>query len=532
MRWIGLLGASLALSAAPGPTLVEATEKLYSDLNDSWAAIQTIDSGYATSYRGLKRAEWQRRYRRDRTEIAVELSAISSTGLTAIDTRAVALMRAKVAAMSAESRASSKAQCSQAGDPLRKKGLSAALYACFDEIGGNLEFEGAKLNRLAVLDLLRSTEEPERRKALFLALMPLWQAINRQNEPNSPYRRLIRQAARSPKPNESLALAARTLGIDPSSAESWMVEALETWERVSGGQAMEPWDFEYQAGMADRALSASVPRESLLAITERYYSDLGAGLQRMGTLYDLDPRPGKSPVAYTDFATYGSMAGGVWQPSIPRISATYTHGGLALLNELVHEAGHAIHVAAVRTRPAFMDLGDALFVEAFADVVSWNTYQPAWQQKYIGRSAPESESLRSLYSSVMMDIAWSLFEIRMLRDPSSDPNLVWTEITRRYLHIVPHPEWSWWAVRGQLVDSPGYMINYGLGAVLTADLRRHIRDSLGPFETGDSRWYPWVSGRLLRYGLERDTPRLLREFLGRPVSPRALLDDLHRLASQ
>jgi hypothetical protein len=179
-----------------------------------------------------------------------------------------------------------------------------------------------------------------------------------------------------------------------------------------------------------------------------------------------------------------------------------------------------------------MDLGDSLFVEAFADVASWNTYQPAWQQRYIGRAAPMSDSLRSLYSSVMMDIAWSLFEIRMLRDPLADPNKLWTEITSRYLQIVPHPEWSWWAVRGQLVDSPGYMINYGLGAMLTADLRRHIRDLLGPFETGDARWYPWVSSRLLRFGLERETPDLLREFLGRPVSSKALLDDLELLASR
>jgi len=34
------------------------------------------------------------------------------------------------------------------------------------------------------------------------------------------------------------------------------------------------------------------------------------------------------------------------------------------------------------------------------------------------------------------------------------------------------------------------MINYGLGAVLTADLRAHTRDSIGPFSIGIPRWYP------------------------------------------
>src|SRR5687767_15995046 len=69
-------------------------------------------------------------------------------------------------------------------------------------------------------------------------------------------------------------------------------------------------------------------------------------------------------------------------------------------------------------------------------------------------------SLKGLHGSVMMDIAWSLFEIRMLRDPAQDPNALWTDITREYLHIKPHPEVAWWAVRVQLVSRPGYMINY------------------------------------------------------------------------
>jgi Zn-dependent M32 family carboxypeptidase len=130
----------------------------------------------------------------------------------------------------------------------------------------------------------------------------------------------------------------------------------------------------------------------------------------------------------------------------------------------------------------------------------------------------------------MLDVAWALFELNMLRDPAADPNAVWTSITSRYLHIVPHSELAWWAVRVQLVGSPGYMVNYGLGAVLTADLRGRIRDQLGPFETGDQRWYGWITERLLRSGQKRETADLLREFLGRPVSPDALVADLRRIA--
>jgi Zn-dependent M32 family carboxypeptidase len=84
----------------------------------------------------------------------------------------------------------------------------------------------------------------------------------------------------------------------------------------------------------------------------------------------------------------------------------------------------------------------------------------------------------------------------------------------------------------QLVDAPGYMVNYGLGAVITAAIRHHIQKSLGPFATGNANWYPWISEHLLRQGMEHETSEELKQFLGRPVSPDARLSDLHRIGMQ
>jgi oligoendopeptidase F len=375
--------------------------------------------------------------------------------------------------------------------------------------------------------------EPQRREALFRAFGPLWQSLNGDDTPRSPYRRMIRMAAAQVRRKGSpIDEAAHTIGISSAEAERWLERILDTWRQVSGAALMEPWDYRFEGGAAERTLGDAIPREALQPLSQRYYLDLGLDLAKSEVIYDLEPRQGKAPLAYTDYVRRGRLSEGHWQPTIVRVSGSYARGGLGLLTELVHENGHAAHMMALHTRPAFMDLGDAIFYEAFADVPAWSLYEPAWQLRYLGRNVPASASLRALYSAVMLDVAWALFDARMLRDPRADPNQVWTDITHRYLHVKPHPELAWWAVRVQLVHKPGYMVNYGLGAVITADIRQRIAQQLGPFATGDPRWYGWLSEHLLSSGEEHQTVELLREFLGRPVTPDALLGELRRIGPE
>lgn len=511
---------------------VSAVEYLYADVSDANTILGTIDSGLLSTYQGKDRAAWEQFYREKRAELVKELERLPSSGLSAGDTAAIAAMRKQMKAFTGGGALfSPAAKCQDAArKDIAYPALKSALVSCFVEIGNSLSFEGGKINRVSALDLLHETSDAGRRKAVFLAFVPLWQALNSNNEPDSPYRRMIAGAAAEAAKNGSeIENATRDVGKDPAEVERWLVQILDAWRESSGDAMIEPWDFRFQGGEADRLLETYIPRESLQPINERYYRDLGADLKQLGTLYDLSPRPNKAALAYTEFVTHGRMANGVWKPTVARVSAPYERGSLFVLNELVHENGHVVNITAIRNRPAFVDWPSDLFAEAFADVPAWSTYEPVWQRRYLGHEAPQQLSLRALYSVVVLDVAWSLFELRMFRAPSTDPNALWTEITSRYLHIVPHPELSWWAVRVQLVDIPGYMVNYGLGAVLTAEMRQRISKALGAFNTGDPRWYGWLSEQLLRYGSERDTHTLMQDFLGHPVSPQALLEQIHRV---
>jgi hypothetical protein len=509
-------------------------EAAYADFNDASGAVSLIDSNpdayRLNGYDGRTRSSWQQIYVTKRLQLEKALTHVPARGLSGADARALQLMRADIADSAATPDSPAPAgHCRDATRTDRKlRPLQEALYACFAELGNSLPFRDQKVTRVAAFDLLTRLADPGERRALFMAFTPLWQALNGHDEAASPYRRMIRLAAQDH--NSPVALAANTLGVSTRDTEQWLERILTAWQGVNGSAEVEPWDYRFVNGAAERALSQVIPREALLPLNLRYYRDLGLDLERAQVLYDLEARSGKAPLAYTDYVRRGRLRNGTWQPTLVRVSASYEQGGLGVLNELVHESGHAAHMLALHTRPAFMDLGDAIFYEAFADVPSWSVYEPAWQQKYLGRGSVPADSLRALYANVVLDVAWALFDLRMLQSPQADPNVLWTGITQRYLHIRPHPELAWWAVRVQLVDTPGYMVNYGLGAVITADIRRRIAEQLGPFAAGDSRWYDWISAHLLVSGEEHETRELLRAFLGRPVSPEPLLAEIGRLA--
>ena len=267
----------------------------------------------------------------------------------------------------------------------------------------------------------------------------------------------------------------------------------------------------------------------------RYLASLGADPARLGITYDVHPRAGRPaiPAAFTiemGARAAGQPETGPWTPRPPWVFATYEAGGVGNLLELLHESGHALHVAAVRTRPAFLEwpMADSGFLEATADVLGWDAHEPRWQRHWLGDAATPREAVLDRYGPIMLDVCWALFEIEVHRRPDRRPNDIWTEITADGLGIEPHPEWSWWSIRGQLIDLPGYMANYALSAIVAAAVRARILELRGPWWEGDPGWYGFLSQHLFEAGASRRPAELLETFLGRPVTAEPLLADLRR----
>ena len=518
-------------------------ESLYADLR---ALRDRIDVGKETGRTGATDARaLMLAHDALRQQVAARLAAVDSSALSGQDARALGIMRRTLTRdltpavgplAAAPISSESQPDCGYdarlvAAAPKGLDSLRERIYACYGWSQSHVLLQGDTLDRLTILGDLGRTDDSTRRRQLFLALDPVWRSMNGDGGPDSPYRQLIARTVKERKGAEPPAAEqARASGVPPDSLEHWLLTALETWRAVTPDSLIEPWDWYYEVGRAGRRLSPLISRERLTALSAEVYRSLGADVESLGVRYDLAPREGKTPVAYTTFGGRPRFTNGVWRAGEPWVFATYRTGGLDNLNELLHETGHAIHIAAIRTRPAYTDWPDSdPFTEAVAEVVALDVYEPVWQQHWLGDSVPLADGLRGRYGGIVLDVAWALFELRMQRNPEADPNEVWTALTRDYLRIRPHPELSWWAMRGQLVDAPGYMMNYAAGSILIAAIRARIEALHGAFVTGDSTWYRWVTPRLYRFGLERPTREVIEDFLGGSVTPAALLSDMRRM---
>ncbi len=437
------------------------------------------------------------------------------------------------------------------GEPGTWDGLIAAgggplhqhLEACFAATADALVAGTEVLSRPQVLGRLATEPDPGIRRDLFLALTPLWRVVNGDDRGGSPYRALIREASAEARHGRSrLAGDAAGLGIGPDEIVSWAEDVLEAWRlafvepaRAAGEPPVEPWDWWWRAGEVQRFVGPMSVAD-ITEINRAVYASLGADLDALQVRLDIAPRPGRPPVPVA-FTTFGGRphrrTDGRWMPGRPTVLATYVDGGLGELAELIHETGHAIHIAGIRTRPAFADWPDAdALTEALADLVPFNLADPSWLRRWLPGHpvVPPGIAQRCHYAGVAMDAAWALFEIRMLDDPSRRPNEVWTDLTSRSLGIAAHPEWSWWAIRGQLVQEPGYMANYAVGAVLAAAMRAVITNARGDWTAGDPGWYPWLREQILQFGRERSSGDAVRGMIGRAPTVDALRVEIARAA--
>ena len=188
--------------AASAHAALALAEREYADWLDATSAVSTIDSGLMPRVDGRNRDQWDSRRRRLQTRLPGDLENIDKSRLRDEDARALAAMRDGLVANALETSQSAPGVDAAPGcadrnhaEILDPAPLELALYACFDEIGDHIAFEGGFVVRTTALQSLQEIEDPGKRKQLFFAFRPLWDAVNGRNDAASPYRRMIALAA-------------------------------------------------------------------------------------------------------------------------------------------------------------------------------------------------------------------------------------------------------------------------------------------------------------------------------------------------
>ncbi len=152
--WLACLSSILVAATEPVLRLVSKTETVYADAVDAMAAVETIDSGLTSRYGGRDRRAWERLYSQKRGEFLALLAKLPRQGLAESDARAIAVMRTRIENSPAnlEHAPHSLKPVGRCNDAVRKEldfgALRDALYACFDALGNQLEFEGGRLTRV------------------------------------------------------------------------------------------------------------------------------------------------------------------------------------------------------------------------------------------------------------------------------------------------------------------------------------------------------------------------------------------------
>ena len=394
-----------------------------------------------------------------------------------------------------------------AAEDAATRGLRATTYRRYGLAASRIRVGGETIDRLTALGRLGSEPDPATRRAIFEAMAPVWQAVDGDGGDASPYRRLVAStAARWATHGSTIEANATALGLAPGTAEATFRSILRAWKAVMGPTELEPWDYRYAVGAASRQLDARAPQDRLLAINHAYLAALGAepAALRLRTTSCRGPgdRSSRSP----------SRRARAWRrirPPRPAGGRDPPGSSPPTRKAASATSRNSCTRVATRSRPPGSACGRPSRSTRWRPPPSSRPRPTSWagtspsrigSDAGSGDAADPRDALLDRYGAVMLDVCWALFEIVVHRHPDRRPNDIWSEIAHEGLGVIPHPEWSWWAVRGQLIESPGYLANYALSAIVAAAVRARILELRGPWWDGDPGWYPFVAEALFAPG--------------------------------
>ena len=309
----------------------------------------------------------------------------------------------------------------------------------------------------------------------------------------------------------------------------------------AGIASVAPWDLRYlrekYAGGTLTPLLAGASEKFPLELAASYYARLGHSIERYGFSMDLFPRPGKNTHAF---------AMGVWMPRVDASGkAVPPAPDIRLLANLrkpvtwsdvstvIHEMGHAVHMAEVRQSLGIFRGVGSVETEAIAMAFERLSGEPAFVipalastsggAMRVGRAAALNQramrweqSISLLRQAFFSDFEWSLYH-----QAGADPRELWARLHESWWGIKVPPALADWDI-DHFMTAPVYVQNYALGILIVEQIRSVVALDLGRGEgwraIGDR-----IRREYLEPGLRYDYLELTRRLTGTALSPESAM---------
>ncbi|MBN1205840.1 MAG: peptidase M3 [Myxococcaceae bacterium] len=281
-----------------------------------------------------------------------------------------------------------------------------------------------------------------------------------------------------------------------------------TLRPLPGGEARR---HDLQAALRVPWMDAFFRREDLLPAVTRWLNEWSLPPAAGGRIrIDDEPRPGKARRPFV---------AAVRVPGEVRL-VLHPEGGMDALGGLLHEFGHAQHLAHVsETAPLELRrLGDASVTEAYAALTERLLLAPEWLKRYLGLPTSAAQDVVRLAAFQALAVlrrhcAKLPYELSLsTRGASEERAEEYAAGQRRALFVEPHPGFFLFDVDPQLY-SARYLRAWALETRLTARLMERFNEDFWRNPSASA----WLKGLFSRGGTD-DAEALSTEISGAGLS--------------
>jgi peptidyl-dipeptidase A len=309
-------------------------------------------------------------------------------------------------------------------------------------------------------------------------------------------------------------------------------------------EAIMPWHYDnpyFQAAPpSDRVnldeFYENKKKEDIVALAEKFYSDIGLPIDEIVARSDLYEREGKDQHAFcTDIDRTGDVR------MLCNIKPT-----AEWMDTMLHESGHAVYSAHIdRSLPFNLrDAAHTLTTEGVAMLFGALGKNPTWLVGYAGadpaRVKDLAEAIRQQRRREQLIFArWTLvmlhFEKALYENPDQDLNKLWWDDVQRY-QLVQRPasrNEPDWAAKAHFTIAPVYYHNYMLGELFAAQLRHVLAQQAGhqgPATTldfnGRKPFGEFLKTKVFRPGSLLPWPEFVRSVTGENLTSRYFAEEV------